>query len=68
MTIILGDNSLIHNKTKDPEINRGFAAPPRSAARVLQDGDSTGDPRTKLGNLFVYAMYCWFLFFFFIYI
>jgi hypothetical protein len=54
-----------HNKTKDPEINRGFASTPRSAARVRQDGDSTGDPRTKLGNLFVYAMYCWFLFFVF---
>jgi len=29
VTIILGGDSLIHNKTKDPEINRGFAAPPR---------------------------------------
>jgi hypothetical protein len=31
---------------------------------VRQDGDSAGDPRTRLGNLFIYAMYCWFLFLF----
>jgi len=53
VTIILGGDSFIHNKTKDPEINRGSS---RFATRVRQDGDSTGDPRTRLGNLFVYAM------------
>jgi len=67
VTIILGGDSLLH-KTKDPEpeTNRGSPRRRASLTRVRQDGDSAGDPRTKLGNLFVYAMYCWFLFFVFL--
>jgi len=60
MTIILGGDSIIH-KTKDPEINRGSPRHRAPLARVRQDGDSTRDPRTKLGNcFFYYAMCCLF--------
>jgi hypothetical protein len=54
VTKILGGDFFIHKINKNLEINC------HSAARVRQDGDSAGDPRTRLDNLFVYAMYCWF--------
>jgi hypothetical protein len=40
VTIILGGDSLIHNKTKDPEINRGFAATPRGCDSDDDDDDN----------------------------
>ena len=66
MTIILGGDSLFH-KTKTPKSIPCYqeGSPRRQAlARVRQDGDSTGDRWTRLDSLFVYAMYCWFLFLF----
>jgi hypothetical protein len=60
MTKILSGDSH-KNENKNPKINRGS---PRSAARVQQDGDSTGDPRTKLGNCFFYYAMCVFFFYY----
>jgi hypothetical protein len=54
VTIILGGDSLLHKKR--PRNQLRVATTPCSAARVRQDGDSAGDPRTRLDNLFVYAM------------
>jgi hypothetical protein len=62
VTKILGGDSLIHNKTKDPEINRGSPRRRAPLARVRQDGDSAGDPWTKLGNCF-FIMLCVVVFF-----
>jgi hypothetical protein len=59
VTIILGGDSLFHNR-KTPTINPGYedGSPRRRAlGRVRQDGDSTGDPRTRLG-IFVCVMPC----------
>jgi hypothetical protein len=61
VTTILGGDSFIH-KNKRPRNQSRVAATPRSAERVRQDGDSTRDLRTKLGNcFFYYAMCCFFL-------
>jgi hypothetical protein len=51
-------------KKNDPKTNRGSSRRRAPLARVRQDGDSTGDPRTRLGNLFVYDMlvFCFFLY------
>jgi hypothetical protein len=59
VTNILGDDSLIHNKAKTTP--KSIAAPPRSTARVRQDGDSTGN--LGLGLVICLFMLCyWFLF------
>jgi len=59
VTIILGGNSFIHKNKRPRNQSRDRRAP---LARVRQDGDSTGDPRTKLGNFF---LLCYVLMFFF---
>ena len=51
MTIILGGDSFT-NKTKTPKPIEDRRAP---LTRVREDGDSTGDPRTRLGILFVFC-------------
>jgi hypothetical protein len=55
VTKILGDDSF-KSKQKNQNQSR-IAVTPCSAARVRQDGDSTRDPWTKLGNCFFLLRY-----------
>jgi hypothetical protein len=58
VTKILGDDSFTQIKQKTPKSIKDHL----SAARVRQDGDSTRDPWTKLGNCFF--LLCYVLLFF----
>jgi len=63
VTKILGGDSFTHKQKSQNQLR--VAVMSRSAVRVRHDGDSAGDPRTRLGNCFlVHAMCCCCFFFF----